>query len=106
MAWCLSKDLSESFRRSGYGSPFLFRMGAIDSIPSDLYSEHRVIYLPPLTLRIMHHIRNTKRTTVLVEVFWIVTPCSVVVGYSTQRYTASQSRRPRSEFKYYETKMV
>jgi len=30
-----------------------------------------------------------------VEVFWVVTPCSVVAGH--QHYTASQPRRPRLE---------
>jgi len=32
-----------------------------------------------------------------VEVFWVVTPCSVVVGRTSKSHTASQPRRPWRE---------
>jgi hypothetical protein len=50
-----------------------------------------------------------KVATFQVEFFWVVTPCSVVVGYGgsmdlwnagtlPQHYTGSRSRRPRLEY--------
>jgi len=45
----------------------------------------------------MRGLENFTVVLIQVEVFWIVTPCSVVVGYHWQHYTASQPRIPRLE---------